>query len=177
MVIRHCAPALTCIKIESLFSCLCRSYEEVLHGVRELNRRLCSEGLRALPRRRRDGECLVHVSRPRKLARGLKDEHALCFSKRLRILYGQREQKAGADCPCFPLRFRSVQFAHDRMVDMACTLHPAHIHHAAHAQQKALHHAHSVLSVMGMTKRNNVHIVNRLIKLVLKRIARDSIYS
>ena len=61
----------------------------------------------------------MYVYRLRKLARGLKDEHALCFSKRLRILYGQREQKAGADCPCFPLRFRSVQFAHDRMVDMA----------------------------------------------------------
>ena len=93
MVIRHCAPALTCIKKESLFSCLCKSYEAVIRGVREFNRRLCSEGLHALPRRRRDGECLVYVCRPRKLARGLKDEHALCFSKRLPILYGQREKK------------------------------------------------------------------------------------
>ena len=93
MVIRHCALALTRMKTESLFSCLRDSYEEVLHGVRELNRRLCSEGLRALPRRRRVGECLVYMCRSRKLARGLKDEHALCFSKRLPILYGQREKK------------------------------------------------------------------------------------
>ena len=121
MASRHCALALTCIKIESLFSCLCKSCEAVIRGVREFNRRLCSEGLRALPRWRRDGESLVYVCRSRKLARGLKDEHALCFSKRLRILYGQREQKAGADCPCFPLRFRSVQIAHDRIVDMAAS--------------------------------------------------------
>ena len=73
MVIRHCAPTLASIKTGSLFSCPCESDEEVLHGVRELNRRLGCKGLRALPLRRRDGKCLVYVYRPRKRAHDLSD--------------------------------------------------------------------------------------------------------
>ena len=73
MVIRHCAPTLASIKTGSLFSCPCESDEEVLHGVRELNRRLGCKVLRALPLRRRDGKCLVYVYRPRKLAHDLSD--------------------------------------------------------------------------------------------------------
>lgn len=76
MVIRHCAPTLASLKTGSLFSCPCETDEEVLHGVRELNRRLGGKGLRALPLQRRDGKCLVYVYRPRKLSHDLKDEHA-----------------------------------------------------------------------------------------------------
>ena len=79
MVIRHCAPTLASIKTGSLFSCPCESDEEVLHGVRKLNRRLGCKGLRALPMRRRDGKCLVYVYRPRKLAHDLGDEYARCI--------------------------------------------------------------------------------------------------
>lgn len=76
MVIRHCAPTLASIKTGSLFSCPCESEEDVLRGVRELNRRLCCKGLCTLLLRRRNGACLVYVYRPRKLAQDLKDEYA-----------------------------------------------------------------------------------------------------
>lgn len=79
MVIRHCASTLASVKTGSLFSCPCESEEEVIHGVRELNQRLCSKGLRVLTLRRRDGKCLVYVYRPRKLAHDLSDEHARCI--------------------------------------------------------------------------------------------------
>lgn len=76
MVIRHCAPTLASIKTGNLFSCPCETEEEVLHGIRELNRRLGGKGLRVLPLRRRDGKCLVYVYRPQRLAHDLKDESA-----------------------------------------------------------------------------------------------------
>lgn len=76
MVIRHCAPTLASLKTGSLFSWPCETEEQVLHGVRELNRRLGCKGLRVLPLRRRDGKWLVYVYRPRKLARDLNDEQA-----------------------------------------------------------------------------------------------------
>ena len=76
MVIRHCAPTLASLKTGSLFSCPFESEMQVFSGVRELNRRLGSKGLRALPMRRRDGRCLVYVYRPRKLAHDLSDARA-----------------------------------------------------------------------------------------------------
>ena len=85
-------------------------------------------------------------------------------------------KKQERTAPAFPYAFDLFK---SRMIASWTWLHPSsgHTHHAALAQQKTLHHAHPVLSLMGMTKRNNVHLVNRLIKLVLKRNARDSIYS
>lgn len=51
MVVRHCALPLASNRTESLFSCPCGS-EKVICGVRELNQRLRSKGLRVLTLRR-----------------------------------------------------------------------------------------------------------------------------
>ena len=110
MVIRHCAPTLASIKTGSLFSCPCETEKEVLHSVRELNRRLGCKGLRVMPLRRRDGKCLVYVYRPGKLARDLNDEHA-------KSILAELDYPSGSPCSCLKrLRERlrtSEEFPHE----------------------------------------------------------------
>lgn len=76
MVIRYCAPTLASLKTGSLFSCRFASCDDMHSSVRELNRRLSSKGLRALPMRYGDGRGLVYLFRPGRLRRDLLDETA-----------------------------------------------------------------------------------------------------
>lgn len=67
LVIKQCSPTLAGLKTGSLFSCEVASKEEMIIRARELNKMLCSKGLRILPLRYDKGRALVYVYRPTKL--------------------------------------------------------------------------------------------------------------
>ena len=81
-IIRHCAPTLAGIKTGSLFACPCESKETVLQAVRQINRRLGSKGLRALPLRFSDKKALIYVYRPENLSTDLADSAAVQLLER-----------------------------------------------------------------------------------------------
>ena len=53
-LVRNCAPTLAGLKTGNLFSCPYTCREELLDSLRQLNRRLGSKGIRAIPLRLRD---------------------------------------------------------------------------------------------------------------------------
>lgn len=67
LVIKQCSPTLAGLKTGSLFSCAVASKEKMIIRARELNKMLCSKGLRILPLRYDKGRALVYVYRPAKL--------------------------------------------------------------------------------------------------------------
>lgn len=75
-IIRNCAPTLAGIKTGNLFACPYESRDVLLNFLRQLNDRLGSKGLRAVPLRFSDRKALIYLYRPGKLAADLSDSAA-----------------------------------------------------------------------------------------------------
>ena len=73
LIVRHCSPTLAGLKTASLFTCSYGSVEELRAGVRQLNRRLSSKGLRIIPLRHGAGRALIYVYRPARLRADMSD--------------------------------------------------------------------------------------------------------
>ncbi len=71
MLIRHCSPTLAGIKTGNLFSCEYESTSEVIEYLRNVNRKLKSKGLRALPLKFTKSRVLIYVYRPERLSKDL----------------------------------------------------------------------------------------------------------
>lgn len=76
VLVRHCAPTLMGLKTGNMFSCRFATKEEEHHSLTELNRRLGSKGLRAIPLRHLHGATLVYFYRPSMLQKDLHDAQA-----------------------------------------------------------------------------------------------------
>ncbi|MBR6700824.1 MAG: DUF3793 family protein [Firmicutes bacterium] len=77
MLIQHCAPTLAGIKTGNMFSCECRSREEIKKHVRRLNSLLGSKGIRVLPLKYSEGRVLIYIYRPNRLKRDFSDESTI----------------------------------------------------------------------------------------------------
>lgn len=64
LVIRHCSPTLAGIKTGSLFSCYFESRDEMICGLRRLNKLLVPKGLRVLPLKYSGKRALIYIFRP-----------------------------------------------------------------------------------------------------------------
>ncbi len=90
-VIRCCAPTLARLKTGSLFRCAFASREEMISAMLYLNRELGEKGVRAIPLKWQEGQCLIYLYRPRMLRRDLQDPAA----RRLLKECGYREGSCG----------------------------------------------------------------------------------
>ena len=84
MIIRYCAPTLAEIKTGNLFSCFCKSADELCEKIRQLNKSLVPKGLRVLPLRLVKQRALIYIFRPLYLKRDLSES----IAKRLLITQG-----------------------------------------------------------------------------------------
>ena len=84
MIIRYCAPTLAGIKTGNLFSCFCKSADELCEKIRQLNKSLVPKGLRVLPLRLVKQRALIYIFRPLYLKRDLSES----IAKRLLITQG-----------------------------------------------------------------------------------------
>lgn len=76
ILIRHCAPTLASIKTGRLFTSRFESEEAMRGSLRELNRRIRSKGLNAIPLRCREGIGLIYLYRPQRLEKDLQQQDA-----------------------------------------------------------------------------------------------------
>ena len=76
LIVRHCAPTLAGLKTGNLFSCQAEDGERLLAGIRQVNRRFASRGIRLIPMKNKKGRALIYMYRPQKLKRDLADESA-----------------------------------------------------------------------------------------------------
>lgn len=76
LVVRHCSPTLAGLKTGNLFSCPCKSREEIQTDVRRLNRLLSPKGIRIVPLRYAKGKALIYIYRPSKLKKDLANDYA-----------------------------------------------------------------------------------------------------
>lgn len=74
--IRHCAPTLAGLKTANLFSCPCQNRKEVLDGIRGINNKLRSKGLRAVPLRFSRDKVLIYLYRPQQLTTDIAADQA-----------------------------------------------------------------------------------------------------
>lgn len=95
ILIRHCAPTLASIKTGSLFTSRFESEEAMRGSLRELNRRIRSKGLYAIPLRYREGIGLIYLYRPQRLEKDLQQQDAV----KLLADFGYQ-----AGCPAAQLR-------------------------------------------------------------------------
>ena len=79
LIVRHCSPTLAGMKTGNLFSCAYTKKSEITEGVRRLNRRLVSKGLRVVPMRLCNHRALIYVYRPERL----KKDFASVYVKKL----------------------------------------------------------------------------------------------
>ena len=75
-LVRHCAPTLAGIKTGSIFACPFEDKAQLMHSVRQFNRRLVPKGLRILPLRFSEKRVLMYLYRPSKLSADLQDPTA-----------------------------------------------------------------------------------------------------
>ena len=77
LLVRHCSPTLAGMKTGNMFSCSCRSREDVKNYVRAMNRLLNGRGLRVLPLKCEKGHALIYVYRPDRLSDDLREDLAV----------------------------------------------------------------------------------------------------
>lgn len=92
VVIRHCAPTMARIKTGSLFTSRFQTQEEMRGSLRNLNRRIRSKGMMAIPLRYRSGVGLIYLYRPALLDADLKREE----SSRLLSEFGYQDGSAAS---------------------------------------------------------------------------------
>ena len=63
LLVRNCAPTLAGLKTGNLFTCPYACREEILESLRQLNRRLGSKGIRAVPLRFSEQKALIYLGR------------------------------------------------------------------------------------------------------------------
>lgn len=90
LVVRHCSPTLAGLKTGNLFSCPCKSREEIQTDVRKLNRLLSPKGIRIVPLRYAKGKALIYIYRPSKLKKDLANDYACSLLTGL----GYQQEKA-----------------------------------------------------------------------------------
>lgn len=75
-IVRNCAPTLAGIKTGSMFTCPFESEAALRESIRDINRKLGSKGLRALPLRIKEKRALIYLYRPKGLSRDLANDTA-----------------------------------------------------------------------------------------------------
>lgn len=109
-IVRNCAPTLAGIKTGSLFSCPMESREQLTAALRQLNRRLCPKGLRALPLRFSGKRALIYLYRPGHLERDLADGTA----RTLLRSFGYDPDSRGSCVACLARKVRRrEEFPHE----------------------------------------------------------------
>ena len=81
LIIKYCAPTLAGIKTANLFSSACASRSQLYSGIRILNSRLVSKGVRILPLKCSGGRALIYIYRMSKLKNDLSKIQASSFLK------------------------------------------------------------------------------------------------
>ena len=81
ILVRHCAPTLAGLKTANMFNCEYDSEKEMREDLRELNRRLSSKGVMAVPLKYNGKTCLVYIVRIRNLEADLLDDTTLRILK------------------------------------------------------------------------------------------------
>ena len=71
LLVKHCPPTLAGIKTGNLFSCAYKNKTELFTVLREINRKLRTKGIRALPLRYSEKRALIYVYRPKTLGKDL----------------------------------------------------------------------------------------------------------
>ena len=90
-IIRHCAPTLAGIKTGSLFTCAYESKDTLNRSLQQINHRLGSKGLRAIPLRFSEERALIYLYRPKSLSKDLSDS----IAAELLQQYGYRPARCG----------------------------------------------------------------------------------
>lgn len=110
LLVRHCSPTLAGMKAGSMFSCSCRTHQELLEYVRQANRVLVPKGIRVVILRYRRGRALIYMFRPKAIAQMLQDPAAVELLKKR----GYRELRV-EPCICQLLgRFQTEEeFPHE----------------------------------------------------------------
>ncbi len=73
LLIEHCSPTLAGIKTGNMFGCFFADREEMIKGVRLLNKRLRGKGLLVIPLCYQNGRAMIYVYRPNQLEADLRD--------------------------------------------------------------------------------------------------------
>ena len=82
LFVRQCAPTLAGIKTGNMFRTAYADEQELVSQIREMNQRLREKGLCLLPLRVREGQALLYLYRPQRLALDLKNDLAREMLKR-----------------------------------------------------------------------------------------------
>ena len=76
LIVRHCSPTMAGLKTGNLFNCQTEDPEELVAGIRQMNRKFVPRGIRLIPVKYREGKAMMYMYRPAKLEADLADQTA-----------------------------------------------------------------------------------------------------
>ena len=82
-IIEQCAPTLAGIKTGSLFSVEFPDRKTAINEIRDLNKKICKKGLRAIPIGMQKNRTLIYLYRPADLSRDFEDPEVLSILKEI----------------------------------------------------------------------------------------------
>ena len=87
LFVRQCAPTLAGIKTGNMFRTAYADEQELVSQIREMNQRLREKGLCLLPLRVREGQALLYLYRPQRLALDLQyvREHSVILDPKIML--------------------------------------------------------------------------------------------